>query len=237
VFLPLTLALWLKFHYLSSEYEIITLFTLCFSLFSGRAQVIHSAIRTCTYYHKFSSSGRRDSSAAGDGHGTVSPGQWSWSWAAGVQGVFGQCFQTYSLQFRWSSVEQNVGLNDLCGSFPTWNILFLLPPYAFSHSKSLFLPVAGLWSLPHRFLLARSQHSDSIFHMNILLFPAKILGAGSFLTVFNWEPLWSPYWRLLIFSPFAPAFLKRVQYTVISGSAHMGDEQRVKVSYDEVLFK
>lgn len=143
----------------------------------------------------------------------------------------------YSLQFRWSSVEQKVGLNDPCGSFPTWNIQFLLPPYAFSHLKSLFLPVAGLWSLSHRFLLARSQHTGSIFQMNILLFPAKILGAGSFLPVFNWEPLWSPYWRLLFCNPSAPAFLKIAQYTVFSGSAHVGDEQKVKVSYDEVLFK
>jgi len=39
--------------------------------------------------------------------------------AAGVQGAFGQCSQTQSLDFGWSCVKPGVGLGDPCGSLPT----------------------------------------------------------------------------------------------------------------------
>ena len=40
-----------------------------------------------------------------------------------VQGVFGQGSQTHGLILGWSCVEP-VGLGDLCGSHPTWDILW-----------------------------------------------------------------------------------------------------------------
>lgn len=68
-------------------------------------------------------------------------------------------------------------------------MLVLLAPYVFSHPKSLFVPATGLWSLPHRFPVGQFPAQGSVFQVNIIFFPAKILCAGSFLTVFNWEQL------------------------------------------------
>ena len=42
--------------------------------------------------------------------------------SAGVQGAFGQHSQALSLNFGWSCVEPEVGLDDLCEFFPAWNI-------------------------------------------------------------------------------------------------------------------
>jgi len=43
--------------------------------------------------------------------------------SAGAQGVLGHCSQTQGLISRWSCVESGVGLCDLYGSLPTWDIL------------------------------------------------------------------------------------------------------------------
>lgn len=87
-------------------------------------------------------------------------------------------------------------------------MLVLLAPYVFSHPKSLFVPATGLWSLPHRFPVGLFPAQGSVFQVNIILFPAKILCAGSFLTVFNWEQLPKSCLgaQLLFFGPVIPAF-------------------------------
>lgn len=87
-------------------------------------------------------------------------------------------------------------------------MLVLLAPYVFSHPKSLFVPATGLWSLPHRFPVGLFPAQGSVFQVNIILFPAKILCAGSFLTVFNWEQLPKSCVgvQLLFFGPVIPAF-------------------------------
>ena len=51
--------------------------------------------------------------------GTGSPGQLLQLKAAGVEEVFGQCFQTQGLNFGWSSVELGVVPGDPFGFVPT----------------------------------------------------------------------------------------------------------------------
>jgi len=61
-----------------------------------------------------------------------SRGQWAWTGlpravgkapSARVQEVFGQHYQTEGLDAGWCHVEAGVGLNDPCGSLPTWDVL------------------------------------------------------------------------------------------------------------------
>mgnify|MGYP001859384664 FL=1 len=79
----------------------------------------------------------KGSSPEGGGHGTVSSGQQSRPQAAGVPEAFGQCSQTQGLNFGWSCVEPGVGLDDPCGSIPTWfyyfsgsYVLLIIFPYS-----------------------------------------------------------------------------------------------------------
>lgn len=51
------------------------------------------------------------------GSGKASTGQWSWPQAATVQGAFGQRSHTWGLNCRYSFVEPQVGLSNLCGPF------------------------------------------------------------------------------------------------------------------------
>jgi len=67
----------------------------------------------------------KGSSPENSGHGTGCPGQWSRPQGIGVQRVFGQHSQTYYLIFGWPCVEPRVGLNDPCGSLPTWDTLWV----------------------------------------------------------------------------------------------------------------
>lgn len=57
------------------------------------------------------------------GQGTCFPGQWLLNQAAGVQGVFGQCYQAKGLNFGWTCVEPGVGVSDSCEFLPAESIL------------------------------------------------------------------------------------------------------------------
>lgn len=58
----------------------------------------------------------KDSSPEGDGHGTGFLGQQAWPQAERVQGTLEQSSHILSLDVGWCSMDQGVGLNDLCRS-------------------------------------------------------------------------------------------------------------------------
>ena len=83
-----------KIHFQSS-FQISWHITLIPSLLCGQ----NLAFSLCTAFMELCWGGSgwvlgKGSSAEGDGHGTDSPGQWSWLQAAGVRGVFGRLSDT-----------------------------------------------------------------------------------------------------------------------------------------------
>ena len=51
-----------------------------------------------------------------------SPGRWAQLRAAGAQGAFGHCSQTWGLDSVWAYVEPGVGFSDPGGLF-RWDVL------------------------------------------------------------------------------------------------------------------
>lgn len=63
----------------------------------------------------------KDYSPEGGGHGIGPHSSGHDPRPAKVQGLCGQCFQTWGLNFVWSWVEPGVGFNNPCRFFLMWD--------------------------------------------------------------------------------------------------------------------